>query len=82
MMSMWERESPVTGEAQVGIRLTMSTRPRCEPVSPCAGVAQVKTRVDRSGWVTVSVQYNHILMLPRWVPETQGPGEPQVGPDT
>ena len=46
------------------------------------GVAQVKTRVNRSGWVTVSEQCNHILMLPRWVPETPGPGEAQVGPET
>ena len=42
----------------------------------------MKTRVDRSGWVTVSVQCNHILILPRWVPETPGPGEAQVGPET
>ena len=60
----------------------VQVRPRWEPVSPCPGVAQVKTRVNRSGWVTVSEQYNHILMLPRWVPETPGPGEAQVGPET
>ena len=44
-------------------------------MSPCLGVAQVKTGVNRSGWVTVSEQYKHILMLPKWVPETPGPGE-------
>ena len=42
----------------------------------------MKTRVDRSGWVNVSVQCNHILMLPRWVPETPGPGVAQVEPET
>ena len=42
----------------------------------------MKTGVNRSGWVTVSEQCNHILMLPRWVPETTGPGESQVGPET
>ena len=47
-------------------------------MSPCPVVAQVKTRINRSGWVTVSEQGHHILMLPRWVPETQGPGEAQV----
>ena len=45
-------------------------------------MAQVKTRVNRSGLVTVSEQCNHILMLPRWVPETPYPGEAQVGPET
>ena len=35
------------------------------------GVAQVKTRVNRSVWVTVSEQCNHILKLPRWGPETK-----------
>ena len=56
-------------------------RPKREPVPPCPGVAQVKTRVNRSGWVTVSEECNHILMLPRWVPETTGPGEAEVGPE-
>ena len=42
----------------------------------------MKTGVNRSGWVTVSEHYNHILMLHRWVPETTGPGEAQVGPET
>ena len=42
----------------------------------------MKTRVNKSGWVTVSEQCNHILMVPRWVPETPGPGEAQVGPET
>ena len=51
-------------------------------MSPCPGVAQVKSRVNRSGWVTVSEECNHILMLPRLVPETTGPGESQVGPET
>ena len=51
-------------------------------MSPFPGVAQVKTRVNSSGWVTVSEQCNHILMLPRWVPETPGPGEDQVGLET
>ena len=60
----------------------VQVRPRWEPVSKYPGVAQVKTRVNRSGWVTVSEQYNHILMLPRWVPETPGPVEAQVGPET
>ena len=46
-------------------------------MSPCPGVALVKTRVNRSGWVTVSEQCNHILMLPWWVPEIPGPGEGQ-----
>ena len=27
-------------------------------------MAQVKTRVNRSGWVTVSEQCNHVLILP------------------
>ena len=45
-------------------------------------MAQVKTRVNRSSWVTVSEQCNHILMLPRWVPETPGPGEAQVEPES
>ena len=40
----------------------------------------MKTRVNRSGWVTVSEQCNRILMLPRWEPETPGPGEAQVEP--
>ena len=31
---------------------------------------------------TVSEQFNRILMLSRWVPETPGPGEAQVGPET
>ena len=53
-----------------------------EPVPPHPGVAQVKTRVNRSGWVTVSEQCNNILMLPRWVTETPGPGEAQVGQET
>ena len=44
-------------------------------MSPCPGVAQVKTGVNRSGWVTVSEQYKQILMLRKWVPETPGPGE-------
>ena len=57
-------------------------RPKWEPVSPCPGVTQVKTGVNKSGWVTVSEQCNHILMLPRWVPETTGPGEAQVGKET
>ena len=52
-----------------------------EPVSPCPGVAQVKTRVNRSGWVTVSEQCNHILMLLGGY-QIQGPGEDQVGPET
>ena len=60
----------------------VQVRPRWEPVSTCPGVAQVKTRDNRSGWVTVSEQGHHILMLPRWVPETQGPGEAQVGLET
>ena len=51
-------------------------------MSTCPGVAKVKTRVNRSVWVTVSEQCNRILMLPRWVPETPGPGEAQVGPET
>ena len=42
----------------------------------------MKTGVKKSGWVTVSEQCNHILMLHRWVPETTGPGEAQVGPET
>ena len=42
----------------------------------------MKTRVNRSGWVTDSEQCNHILMLPRWVPETPGPGEAQVEPES
>ena len=42
----------------------------------------MKTGVNKSGWVTVSEQCNHILMLPRWVPETTGPGEAQVGKET
>ena len=53
-----------------------------EPVSPCPGVAQVKTGVNKSGWVTISEQCNHILMLPRWVPEIPCPGVAQVGPET
>ena len=57
-------------------------RHRWERVSPCPGVAQVKTRVNRSGWVTVSEQCNHILMLPRWVRETPGPGEAHVRTET
>ena len=52
------------------------------PVSPCPGVPQEKTTVNKSGWVTVSEQCNHILMLPRWGPETPGPGEAQVGQET
>ena len=48
----------------------------------CPGETQVKTRVNRSGWVTVSEQYNHILILPRWVAETPGPGEAQMGLET
>ena len=82
MMSMWERnhqlqvrtrwrsDSPCPGETQVGTSVTMT------------GVAQLKTRVNMSVWVTVSEQCNHILMLPRWVPETPGLGEAQVGPET
>ena len=31
---------------------------------------------------TVSEQFNRILMLPRWVPETPGSGEAQLGPET
>ena len=57
-------------------------RPKWEPVSPCPGVAQVKTRVNTSGKVTVSEQCNHMLILPWWVPESPGPGEAQVGPET
>ena len=56
----------------------VQVRPMWEPLSPCPVVAQVKTRVNRSGWVTDSEQCNHILMLPRWVPETPGPGEAHV----
>ena len=52
------------------------------PSVTMSSVAQVKTRVNRSGWVTVSEQCNHILMLPRWLTETPGPGEAQVGPET
>ena len=82
MMSMWERESPVT------------LRPRWGSDSPCPGetevvtsvtmsmCGEVKTRDNRSGWVTVSEQCNHILMLPRWVRETPSPGEAQVRPET
>ena len=82
MMSTWERESPVT------------LRPRWISDSPCPGEIQVvtsvtmsmcgevKTRDNKSGWVTVSEQCNHILMLPRCVPGTPGPGEAQVGPET
>ena len=46
-------------------------------MSPCPGVAQVKTRANRSGCVTVSEQCNHILMVPMWVPETPGLGKPR-----
>ena len=67
---MWGSESPSPGETQV------------EPMSPCPGVAQVKTRVNRSGWVTVSEQCNHILMLPKWVRETPSLGEAQVRQET
>ena len=56
--------------------------PWWEPLTPGLDVAQVKTRVNSSGWVTVSEQCNHILMLPWWVPETPGPGEGQEGPET
>ena len=59
----------------------VQVRPRWEPVSKCPGVAQVKTRVNRTGWDTVSEQCNRILMLPRWVPETPGTGEAQMGPE-
>ena len=41
----------------------------------------MKTRVNRSGRVTVSEQCNHILMLPRWVAEIPCPGVAQVGPE-
>ena len=88
-------QPPDPHDVHVGTRITsyrrgpggdpthhVQVRPRWEPVSRCPGVAQVKTRVNRSGWVTVSEQCNHILMLPRWVPETPGPGEAQVGPET
>ena len=51
-------------------------------MSKCPGVAQVKTRVNRSGWLTVREQCNRILMLPRWVPETPSPVVAQVGPET
>ncbi len=67
---MWGSESPCPGETQVGTSVTMSS------------VAQVNTRVNRSGCVIVSEQFNNILMLPRRVPETPGPGEAQVGPET
>ena len=67
---MWGSDSPCPGESQVGTSVTMS------------GVAHVKTRVNRFGLVTDSEQGNHILMLPRWVPETPGPGEAQVGPES
>ena len=53
-----------------------------ERESPRPGEKQLKTQDNTSGWVTVSEQCNHILMLPRWVPETPGPGEAQVGPET
>ena len=71
MMSMWERESPVTGEDQVGSE------------SPCPGETLVGTSVsmskcepgenesNRSGRVTVSEQCNHILMLLMCVPDTR-----------
>ena len=55
---------------------------RCRPQSPCPGVAHVKTGVNMSSWFTVSEQCNNILILSRWVPETQGPGEAQVGPES
>ena len=32
--------------------------------------------------MSVSEQCNHILMLPRWVPETPGPDEAQVRPES
>ena len=82
MMSMWEGESPFTGEDHVDPTHHVQVRPRWEPVSPCPGVPQVKTGVNRSGWVTVSEQCNDILMLHRWVPETPGPGDPEKGPET
>ena len=88
-------QPPGPHDVHVGTRITsyrgtpvvdathhVQVRPRWEPVSTCPGVAQVKTRVNRSGWVTVSEQCNRILMLPRWVPETPGPGEAQFGPET
>ena len=53
-----------------------------ERESPRPGEKQLKTQDNTSGWVTVSEQCNHIPMLPRWVPETLGPGEAQVGPET
>ena len=53
-----------------------------EPVSPHPGVAKVKTRVNTSRCVTDSEECNDILMLPRWVPETPGPGEAQVRLET
>ena len=43
---------------------------------------EVKTRDNRSGWVTVSEQCNHILMLPKWVRETPSLGEAQVRQET
>ena len=60
----------------------VQVRRRWQQDSPSPGVPQVKTRVIRSGWMSVSEQGNHILMLPRWVLETPGLGEAQVGPET
>ena len=64
---------PGHGDTGSHLGLTSVTMSRC---------GEVKTRDNRSGGVTVSEQCNDILMLPRWVPETPGPGEAQVGPET
>ena len=63
-------DSPCPGETHVGTSVSMSR------------FGQVKIRVIRSGSVTVSEQCKHILMLPRWVPETPAPVVAQVGPET
>ena len=69
-------------EAQMGIRLTMSRWTEVVTSVTMSMCGEVKTRDNRSGWVTVSEQCNHILMLPRWVRETPGPGEAQVRTET